>query len=170
MLRLSSLVGVALLGAAAFAQAKEPRSNAAANAAPSAVALSWEMQQLLKKHNDNRTAHGLPALTIDSRLQAAAVGHANWMAATRTMSHNETDGSAPLGRAVRQGYKGSSYGVGENIAYGFPSVDAVFAAWLGSAGHLANIKGARWKNIGVAVATASNGARYWCVEFGYVNP
>ena len=131
--------------------------------------LTAEMRTLRDAHNAHRVAIGLPRLKVDWRLTASAVGHANWMGANRNMTHTESDGSQPIDRAVRQGYSGSSYGIGENIAYGYPDVPSVFQAWLNSPPHLADIEDSRWVNIGLAVATGTDGLRYWSVEFGYIH-
>jgi uncharacterized protein YkwD len=132
--------------------------------------LTWETRLLRDMHNNYRQTIGRTRLRVDHRLQASAQGHANWMAANQTMSHTGAGGTTPLQRAVAQGYSGSGYGIGENIAFGYPDVNTVFQAWLASPGHKANIDNASFVHVGIAVATASNGQRYWAVEFGYIIP
>lgn len=63
--------------------------------------------------------------------------------------------------------------VGENIAYGsgspMPSPRAIFAAWLRSTGHRANILNPAFQDIGVASHPGTFGgatASFWVAEFG----
>jgi uncharacterized protein YkwD len=74
-------------------------------------------------------------------------------------------------RADRAGYRWTRFG--ENIAYGTgsppPSARTIFAAWLRSGEHRANILDPAFRDIGVGsrrgvVAGAS--ARLWVAEFG----
>jgi uncharacterized protein YkwD len=140
----------------------------ATGAPPRASSLTAELQTLLDAHNARRAALGRTRLVVDSRLQASAAKHAAWMAANLTMSHSGAGGTTPLQRAVAEGYTGSAYAVGENVAFGYPDATSVFNAWMGSTGHKTNIERADFIHVGLAVATGSNGAKYWTVEFGYV--
>ena len=63
--------------------------------------------------------------------------------------------------------------VGENIAFGtgepMPSARAIFAAWLRSAGHRANILSSAYRDIGVGSHPGTldgASARFWVAEFG----
>jgi uncharacterized protein YkwD len=136
---------------------------------PPGDGLTAELQALADQHNAARASYGLGALHVDWRLNAAAQGHAQWMAANNTMSHYESDGSSPLDRAVRQGYSGTTFGVGENVAYGYNSEADLFAAWMNSAEHRTNILDSAYQDIGLGVASASEGTRFWSVEFGYIS-
>ncbi|MFN2323641.1 MAG: CAP domain-containing protein, partial [Trueperaceae bacterium] len=49
---------------------------------------------------------------------------------------------------------------GENVAAGYPSVDAVMAGWLGSDGHCANLM-----NPGFTEFGAGESGRYWTQGF-----
>lgn len=54
---------------------------------------------------------------------------------------------------------------GENVARGYSGVAAVTAAWMGSAGHRANILNARYKSIFIGVAQSENGTYFWVENF-----
>ena len=109
-------------------------------------------------------------LRADPRLNAAAAQHAAWMAAHRSLSHTGPGGSTAVTRAAAQGYTGRSYAIAENIAYGQRTTTEVFNAWVASAGHRHNIDNAVYQDVGIGVATAADGARYWAVTFGKIVP
>ncbi len=57
--------------------------------------------------NAYRVTHGLPALTVNASLMAAAQNHASWMAASYTYSHTGDGGTSPQNRANAAGYSGN---------------------------------------------------------------
>jgi len=68
-------------------------------------------------------------------------------------------------RAERAGYSGWM-ALGENVAYGYGSVESVMAGWMNSSGHRANILNANFTHVGLGRATAANGTLYWTQVFG----
>ncbi|WP_240810273.1 CAP domain-containing protein [Actinomadura sp. WMMA1423] len=120
-------------------------------------------QQVVSLTNAERAKNGCGALTVDSRLQAAAQGHSNDMIARNFFDHTNPSGRNPGDRITAAGYRWSTYG--ENIAYGQRTAAAVMSAWMNSSGHRANILNCRFKNIGVGVALKS-GTPYWTQNFG----
>ena len=60
--------------------------------------------------------------------------------------------------------KAAEFLVGENIAYGQSSPEAVMNAWMNSSGHRANILNADFDKIGVGVVR-SGGRLYWVQLF-----
>jgi uncharacterized protein YkwD len=124
-------------------------------------------QQAADLVNQHRTGMGLAPLGQTLGLMAASSWKARHMAAFRYMAHD--DPAPPTARAwddrVRTcGYAGGY--AGENIAEGFPSAQAVVAAWLNSAGHRANIENGNYSAAAMAAARGSDGAVYWCQDFG----
>nr|WP_276514143.1 CAP domain-containing protein [Actinomadura citrea] len=113
--------------------------------------------------NAERAKNGCGALTVDSRLQAAAQGHSDDMVARDFFDHTDPSGKNPGDRITAAGYRWSTYG--ENIAYGQRTPAAVMSAWMNSSGHRANILNCRFKNIGVGV-TLKSGTPYWTQNFG----
>ena len=106
-----------------------------------------------------------PPLSASRDLNDAAADHARDMARKRYFEHRGRDGSQPKDRVLRAGYQ--SRLTGENIAFGPESAEEVVAGWLDSPGHCANIMDARFKDIGVGVATGrGRGQIYWVQNFG----
>lgn len=100
--------------------------------------------------NHERAAHGLPQLSLNARLSAAAEAYAALHFAQQDpfrLSH-DLDGSA-IDRAARHGYHG---GVGEVLAIGAPAAAAIVDLWLASPPHAALILGADFVDIGVGCA------------------
>ncbi|WP_194898997.1 CAP domain-containing protein [Catenulispora pinisilvae] len=113
--------------------------------------------------NDQRVAHGCPALRDDSRLRAAAIGHSVDMRARDYFAHNTPDGVTPWTRIEAKGYSDPS---AENIAMGQATPQAVVDAWMNSPGHRTNILSCSSKAIGVGVQFGPNGP-WWTQDFGY---
>ena len=66
------------------------------------------------------------------------------------MKHEGRNGSTPGQRVTQAGYRWRA--VGENVAAGQPTADAVMAAWLSSPGHCANIMNGQYTEMGIASA------------------
>jgi uncharacterized protein YkwD len=104
-------------------------------------------------------------LRLNSKLRAAAESHTTDMATKGYFDHIGSDGSDPPTRMRRAGYD-PNMGWAENIAWGYPTVQAVMSGWMNSAGHRANILNCSLHSIGIGAARASNGALYWTQDFG----
>lgn len=107
-----------------------------------------------------------PALTYNAALERAAQGHAADMAAKNYFSHTSQDGRTFAQRITNAGYVWST--IGENIAAGYSTPEAVVAGWLQSAGHCRNIMNPGFKEIGVGYAygAASSYKHSWVQDFG----
>ena len=105
-------------------------------------------------------------LVLDSALTRAAAMHADAMAAGNFLDHRGRDGSMPSDRATRAGYNWRS--VGENIAMGQTTPEAVVQDWLKSPEHCANIMEPVFQHMGIAFAVrpSSEGGIYWAQTFG----
>jgi uncharacterized protein YkwD len=123
--------------------------------------------QLLNLVNTARSQNGLRTLSINTLLNTAAQVHSQDQASRQTMSHTGGDGSTIGTRITRTGYRWIR--AGENVAAGFTSAQSVFDAWMGSAGHRANILG-DFVHMGAAVATGGNGMMYWTQVFATPAP
>lgn len=95
-----------------------------------------------------RRAQGLPRLAPDPALTRAARAHATDMVQNTYFSHTGQNGSGLLDRAAAAGY--CLTGMAENIAKGQQSETEVFAAWMASPGHRANIRRAGAEDYGLA--------------------
>lgn len=135
-------------------------------AAPSlAQQLSGFAEEVLSLVNAERARSGLAPLVRASELDSAAQQHSQSMADNGFFSHTGLDGSSPFDRMRRAGY--AFVNAGENIAAGFPTPQAVMAAWLNSPGHRANILEPAYSEIGIGVAMRSGGGLiYWTQDFG----
>ena len=87
--------------------------------------------------NALRAANGLSVLTYSSRLEQAALLHADDMLRARHFSHTGSDGSDVGQRVSRTGYGWCV--VAENIAQGHRNLKEVLGAWVDSPGHRANM-------------------------------
>jgi uncharacterized protein YkwD len=93
---------------------------------------------LLNRSNNARAANSARALRLDSRLSAAALDHARFLAASGYISHGGQGDSTPAMRAENAGYAWSR--VGENVlARTSGDADAAWQQWWDSAGHRANL-------------------------------
>ena len=121
--------------------------------------------EVVRLVNQHRATLNLVPLKVSSTLTAAAVWKARHMAHYSYMQHD--DPAPPVERRWYDrvdtcGYTGS--GKGENIAFGYPTPQAVMTGWLESPGHRANIENASFRVIGVGAAGAS--MIYWAQNFG----
>ncbi len=105
----------------------------------------------------------VPALSLSTQLNAAAQAHASDMASKNYFSHTSQDGRTFDQRVTAAGYLWSA--VGENIAAGQPTPEAVVAGWLTSAGHCANIMSANFTQLGVGYASGGSYGSYWVQDF-----
>ncbi len=108
----------------------------------------------------------VPALYMHPQLQEAARGHSQDMAALNYFSHTSADGRTFSQRIRAAGYTASP--IGENIAAGYTTPNAVVAGWMSSSGHCANIMSSAYRAIGVgyALSAASQYRHYWTQNFG----
>ncbi|WP_462265822.1 CAP domain-containing protein [Mucilaginibacter sp.] len=103
-------------------------------------------------------------LVWNNELENAAGGHADDMARQQYFSHTSKDGRNMEDRMVLSGYtiKGfKSFMVGENIAFGQPSIAEVMNGWINSPGHCKNLMNPGFREVGVAERN-----NYWVQDFG----
>ena len=108
-----------------------------------------------------------PALTLNAQLGQAAQGHAADMAAQNYFSHTSKDGRTFSQRITNAGYTPYRT-IGENIAAGQTTPQAVVDGWLKSEGHCRNIMNPAFKELGVGYAYAGTSTykHYWVQDFG----
>lgn len=107
-----------------------------------------------------------PALVMNAALRQAAQLHSQDMADQNYMEHTSKDGRTFAQRIRAAGYAGGS--IGENVAAGYSTPQAVMTGWMASTGHCANIMNATYRSIGVGYGynAASNYDHYWTQDFG----
>ncbi len=114
-----------------------------------AAAIDPAMQRLVDLTNAARRDAGLAALAVSPALMGVAASYSQVQAAQGAINHTGPDGSSFADRISRAGYRWSY--CAENLAAGYGGPDEVFAAWMNSAGHRANILNPNVREIGVGV-------------------
>lgn len=111
--------------------------------------------------NAERAKAGLSPLSVHDGVAEAANKRAQEIKGT--FSHTRPDGSN-FSTVLTQA--GISYrSVGENIAYGQNSPEAVMQSWMNSSGHRANILNRDFTSIGVGHYKDASGTDYWTQLF-----
>jgi uncharacterized protein YkwD len=121
------------------------------------------IQQVVNLVNVERSKAGLAPLTIDKKVEQAAMVRAREI--QTKFDHVRPDGSGFVTALKEQGavYRGA----GENIAWGQRTPEEVVAGWMNSPGHRANIMNKNYVNIGVGNLQNSAGTQYWVQIFTY---
>ena len=157
----AALVAVPLVTAAAFAAPAEAKT---VRPKPAPVATGVLEAKAIELTNAQRVANGCKAMRTDAKLTAAARAHSTDMVNGNFFSHTGSDGSSFVQREGKAGYTtGAS---AENIAWGYPTAEAVVTGWMNSAGHRANILNCSSLAVGVGVVRKADGTVYWTQDFG----
>jgi uncharacterized protein YkwD len=168
----SSFLAVSAFVAAPAAANAAGCSGADSN--PAAMTASAANHATLCLLNQQRHSHGLRSLKLDGKLGHAAAGHARDMVAQQYFDHTSKSGASFSTRIKRSGWTRSrrAYTIGENIGWGGGSLAtprSMVRAWMGSAGHRANILSRSFRMIGIGIAngapTGGAGATY-ATDFG----
>jgi uncharacterized protein YkwD len=163
----SSLFLAALLVPIASSLGQEAKSKRSSEAPPGPEPSDATLEALLEAHNRVRAEEKLPPLKANAQLTQAARLHARDIAERNQLSHEGSDGSDPAMRVKRAGYVFKE--VAENVAAGQDTVADAMRSWIESPPHRKNILG-DFTEMGGAVAKASDGQSYWCVDFGRPMP
>lgn len=154
----------------AIAAAAEPPPDASrgcpGDALPRAMLQAINEARASARQCGARAMPAVPALRWDERLAHAATGHADDMARHDYFSHSSRDGRTVADRVSATGYAWRS--VGENIAAGPDSVQAVMAGWLASPGHCANLMRPDFRDVAASCVQRGGNTygRYWALVFG----
>lgn len=126
--------------------------------------------EVIQLVNAIRANQGLSALGLDYRLRDAARAHSMDMAVTPCFQHESCDGTSFETRVWS--YYPQPSGIGENIAAGQVSPQAVVDDWVNSPVHYANIINTNWNGIGVGYyfEETSPYGHYWTQNFGTLPP
>jgi uncharacterized protein YkwD len=142
---------------------------AVARPATAAIDLREAERQIASRVDVVRQGEGLPPLSPDPALAAAARGFADHMARTDRYGH-EADGRRPAERARAAGYDWCM--VAENLAWQFRSdgfaTDVLsqhfVEGWLRSPGHRRNLLSRQATQAAVAIARGAGSGRYYAVH------
>ncbi|MFE1290029.1 CAP domain-containing protein [Streptomyces sp. NPDC058751] len=130
----------------------------------SPAGLERTAREVITLTNTERAAAGLPPLTADARLTAAAQAHSADMVARDFYAHTSPEGGRPWDRAAAAG--SAHRAVGENIACGQRSPAEVVQGWMDSPGHRANILKPDFTHLGIGLAGGGRAGTYWTQLFG----
>lgn len=120
--------------------------------------------QVLARINQARAAEGLPELTRNAQLDAAAQAHADDLSRNGvSLGHRGSDGSTFKDRIARAGYGGET--TGENWA-AYRTLDQIMTFWLKDPPHRQNILRAKFREIGIGVAQRTSGGLIVITDFG----
>ncbi|WP_192931183.1 CAP domain-containing protein [Gemmobacter serpentinus] len=130
---------------------------------PAQTALTAEA--VLAEVNRQRAMQGLAALAAAPRLQVVAQDQACQIAESQTIGHRDARGRNIADRATKAGYGWSH--IAENVGFGrLASAEAVVAAWMGSAGHRANLLSPKAREAGFGYAENAKGQPGWVLVVG----
>jgi uncharacterized protein YkwD len=123
------------------------------------------VSRVLDLTNAERQKAGLGPLSLSAELNNAARGYSQVLASGACFEH--TCGPVPRfeDRVGQAGYSGWN-ALGENIAAGYPTPEAVVNGWMSSPGHRANILSPTFTEIGIGMASGGAYGAYWTQEFG----
>ena len=105
------------------------------------------INQVLELTNHERTQAGLEPLQLSLQLSNVSQKHSWDMATNDFFGHTGSNGSSAVARAQTEDYP-YPY-VGENIAAGYSTPEAVVKAWMNSPGHRDNILNPYYQEIGI---------------------
>ena len=120
--------------------------------------------RMLDSINTLREAAGVPALALNSQLNAAAETHARDMQRQNRPWHFGSDGSSPIDRVARVGYPGEL--VGENISETFETELETLAAWMDQPDTRDVILSPNARNMGFAWSQEPGGKLWWTLTVG----
>lgn len=132
-----------------------PREDASVRRGQSAgpgLMQAAEDRIILDAMNRERAARGLRPLRLNGRLSLAAMDRAGDMFRHRYFDHVAPDGTEPFVWMTRRGYRYRA--AGENLAVGYRG-SGVVSGWMRSPGHRANVLGAEFDEVGLAVVPGS---------------
>lgn len=117
------------------------------------ISASFEIQDLLEQHNEERASAGLGKLEISGVLSRSANEKGEAMLASNCWSHYCPDGKDWRDFFFDQGY--DYLHAGENLAEGFGTSDGVMNAWMNSKSHRENIMNPNFTEVGFGLVTGN---------------
>lgn len=136
----------------------QPEPKVDAVAVSTQVAETWELE-VVRLTNIERQNAGLPILKYNNNLQQGANIRAQEI--ITSFSHTRPDGSRFFTAFGNLQYRN----IGENLASGYRSPEAVVNAWMNSEGHRANILKPEYQEITVAITQGDDGKYRWVQIF-----
>lgn len=114
-----------------------------------------------------RALSGLGPLARSAALDPVASAHAGDLAATGRFSHTGSDGNTLADRLARGGveYGWAGENLGRSARADADSVRAIVSGFMNSPAHRANVLGAPFRSIGLALSVAADGSAILVVVF-----
>lgn len=112
--------------------------------------------EILDLVNAHRQSIGLKTLNSLDIVSGVAEGHTNYMIENGQISH---DNFPERSEALIKSAKAKA--VGENVAYGYGSAEAVVNGWLNSEGHREVIESTKYTHFGISTESNSEGRNYF---------
>jgi LysM repeat protein len=131
---------------------------------PVASAQSGGLGEIVDNVNAERAARGLPPVSWDGALAAAAQDQSNDMADGQYVGHTGMDGSSFFDRAARYGYVMNA-GAENVVVRPDQSSYEAFQQWMNSAPHMENIVNGVYQDVGIGVKE-ENGYYYFTMVLG----
>jgi uncharacterized protein YkwD len=120
--------------------------------------------RMLDAINALRGAAGLVPLDLNGSLNAAALTHSRDMSVQNRPWHFGSDGSSPLDRVIRAGYRGELKG--ENISETYETELETIGAWMEQPDTRRVIMDPRATDVGFGWKQDSNGKLWWTLITG----
>ena len=115
--------------------------------------------EILDLVNSHRESIGQPVLVMNQFIYEEAAEHSESMASSGVLSH---DGFSERAESIWNNV--GSGAIAENVAYNYPTAEAVVSGWLSSNGHRTNIEG-DYTLTGIAVRQDKSGSNYYTQIF-----
>lgn len=135
------------------------------NAGPQTAEEQAKAGEVLTLLNAERARAGCQPLTIDPKLTLAAQRHSQDMAVNNFVSHIGSTGTNPGQRASSVGYIWST--VGENVAAGYTTAEAVMSGWMTSDSHRQNLLNCAYIHIGIGYTYQADDAPLADAQYPY---
>ncbi|MBF9029399.1 CAP domain-containing protein [Rhodobacterales bacterium HKCCE3408] len=168
MYRRNVLLSVGALVLAACGVTRTPRQLGADGLPlPSVYRISDPAQvqfRVLDSVNALRSAAGAPPLSFSAELNAAAETHSRDMSLQNRPWHFGSDGSSPIDRARRAGYRGTV--LGENISETYETEVETLTAWMSQPDTRDVITDPNARDLGFAWYQEPNGKIWWTLVTG----
>ena len=165
-LRITALVACGLLAACAT---PTPQLDADGQPLPQVYKITSRMEseiqfRMLDSVNALRQASGAGALELNAELNAAAETHSRDMSRQNRPWHFGSDGSSPLERVERVGYRGRF--LGENISETYETELETLSAWMAEPSTRDVILDPRATNLGFSWYQEPSGKIWWTLITG----
>ena len=120
--------------------------------------------RMLDSVNTLRQAAGVPPVALNSELNAAAETHARDMSVQNRPWLFGSDGSSPLDRARRAGFRGRL--LGENISESYETELETLAAWMNDPDTRNVVLDPNARNLGLGWFQEQAGKLWWSMTMG----